>query len=98
MANKGKVVSAIPAPTRVSKSRIDWDTPARLAKMSGQPVLAGEHIRNTLVKSLRQYDRPPFKTDEGHIAVILRNSSIEDDGQRYGDVYMQWVPNDKKED
>lgn len=96
MPNKGKVVGAIPKVTRVSKSRIDWDTPAKLAKMSGQPVLAGEHIRNTLVKSLRQYDRPPFKDSTGHIAVLLRNSKVEADGNRYGDVYMQWIPNEKE--
>lgn len=97
MVNKGKVVGAIPKVTRIGRSKYDWDTPARLAKMSGQPVLAGEHIRNSLVKSLRQYDRPPFVTDEGHIEINLRNSSIDEQGVRHGDVYMQWVPNQKEE-
>lgn len=94
--HKAKVVDEVPKPTRTGRSKFDWDTPARLAKLSGQPVLAAQHIRNSLVKSLRQYDRPPFKTEDGHIAVLLRNSSVEE-GVRYGDVYMQWVPTETKE-
>lgn len=93
---KGKVVSSVPPPTRLSRSKIDWDTPARLARMSGQPVLAGVHIRNTQIKSVRQYVRPPFVDENGHIAIKLRNSRIEDDGHRYGDVYFEWIPNEKE--
>jgi hypothetical protein len=46
---------------------------------------------------MRQYTRPPFVTDEGRIAVKLRNSKIEDDGKRYGDVYFEWEPKKKEE-
>jgi len=97
MTNKGKVVREVPKVNRASRSKYDWDTPARLAKLSGQPVLAGEHISDSLVKSLRQRERAPFRDHEGHMKIQLRNSKIEDDGIRYGDVYMQWVPNEKAE-
>lgn len=94
MTDKGRVVPEIPRPGRGSASQIDWDTPARLARLSGQPVLAGRNIRETLVKSLRLRKRHPFIDDTGHIAVKMRNSTINDeDGLRYGDVYLEWTPN-----
>lgn len=94
---KGKVVSSVPRPTRVSRSKIDWDTPANLARLTGQPVLAGKHILNSQIKAVRQYQRPPFVEDNGHIAIRLRNSRIEEDGKRYGDVYFEWIPKEKEE-
>lgn len=90
---EGKIVSAIPKVTRRSKYGINWDGFAYLAKQTGQPVLAGKNIRNSQVKAIRQYDREPFTSNEGHIAVHLRNSHIDpNDGRRYGDVYFEWVP------
>lgn len=89
---KGKVVGAVPPVSR-ARSTIDWDSPALLAKMTGQPVLAATDIRNTRVKAVRQYTRAPFITPEGRIVVELRNSHINpDDGERYGDVYFTWEP------
>lgn len=93
---KGKVVDAIPAAGgRISKYGINWDNMAYTAKLTGKPVLAGENISNSRVKSLRAYKRPPFVDDDGHIAVHLRNSSIKADGKRYGDVYFEWVPDEQ---
>lgn len=87
------IVSAIPKVTRRSKYGINWDGYAYLAKQTGQPVLAGTDIRDTQVKSLRQYDREPFLSAEGHIAIRMRNSHIDPaDGKRYGDVYLEWIP------
>lgn len=92
--DEGKIVSAIPKVTRRSKYGINWDGYAHLARQTGQPVLAGKHISNSQVKSIRQYDREPFVTPEGHIAVRLRNSEIDPkDNRRYGDVYFEWIPN-----
>lgn len=90
MAPKGKIVNAVP-PAR-ARGDVDWDSMARLAKMSGQAVLAATHVRNSRVKSVRQYTRPPFVTDEGRIIVELRNSKRESDGERWGDVYLRWEP------
>lgn len=90
---EGKIVTTVPKPSRRSKYGINWDEQARLARLVKQPVLVGSNIRNTQVKSLRQYDRDPFVTDEGRISIMLRNSSISPkDGKRYGDVYFEWVP------
>lgn len=94
---EGKVVRDVPKPTRVSKYGINWDHHANLARLTKQPVLAGTHIRNTQVKSLRQYNRAPFVDETGRIVIKLRNSHIEEDGLRYGDVYFEWEPTEKKE-
>lgn len=89
---KGKIVPSVPPVSR-AKSTFDWDTPAQLARMTGQPVLAAEHVRISRIKSVRQYNRPPFLTSEGRIVVEMRNSSVDDaDGERYGDVYFTWEP------
>ena len=90
---EGKIVSAVPKVTRRSKYGINWDGFAYLAKQTGQPVLAGRDIRNSQVKAIRQYDREPYVSEEGRIAVRLRNSHIDPkDGIRYGDVYFEWIP------
>lgn len=93
---EGKTVSAIPAPTRVSKYGINWDKYVEIAKMTGQPVLAGHNVRESQVKSMRQYTRPPFIQEDGHVVIALRNSKVES-GVRTGDVYFEWVSTQKKE-
>lgn len=94
---KGKVVNAVPPARNRRGPHIDWDSAAALARLSGQPVLAAEHVRNTRIKSVRQYTRPPFVTDEGRIVIEMRNSSIDEkDGERYGDVYFTWEPTKKE--
>ena len=93
---EGKIVNAIPAPSRVSKYKINWDEFVEVARMTGQPVLAGSNIRETQVKSMRQYTRAPFVQEDGHVHIALRNSHIEN-GIRVGDVYFQWIPNQKEQ-
>lgn len=93
---EGKIVNAIPAPSRVSKYKINWDEYVDIAKLAKSPVLAGRNIRETQVKSMRQYTRHPFVQEDGHVSIALRNSEVKD-GVRTGDVYFEWVPNDKKE-
>lgn len=93
---EGKIVNSIPAPSRVSKYRINWDDFVVLARMTGQPVLAGTHIRETQAKSMRLYTRAPFVQEDGRVKIALRNSRIEDDGHRYGDVYFEWIPATKE--
>lgn len=96
MKNEGKIVNAIPAPSRVSKYKINWDEFVDIAKLAKSPVLAGKNIRETQVKSMRLYTRHPFIQDDGRVKIALRNSRIEN-GVRLGDVYFVWVPNEKKE-
>lgn len=93
---EGKIVNAIPAPSRVSKYKINWDEFVEVAKLAKSPVLAGSNIRETQVKSMRQYTRYPFVQDDGQVHIALRNSHVKD-GVRVGDVYFQWVPNKKEE-
>lgn len=95
MTNKniGDTVDAIPAPKRPQKYDINWDHHANMAYLTGKPVLAGKHIRLSQVSALRQYTRSPFRETIGHIAIAMRNSSVESDGIRYGDVYFTWVYN-----
>lgn len=92
---EGKIVTSIPPISRATKSGINWDRYAELARQTGQPVLAGKSIKDSHVKSVRQRHRPPFITPEGRIAVRLRNSHVDPrDGYRYGDVYLEWIPED----
>lgn len=93
---EGKIVNAIPAPSRVSKYRIDWDQFVEVAKLAKSPVLVGSNIRETQVKSMRQYTRAPFVQKDGRVHIALRNSKIEN-GVRVGDVYFEWIPTEKKE-
>lgn len=88
---KGKTVSAVPPVSR-ARSKFDYDSPALVAKMTGQPVLARTKAPESNIKSVRGYKRAPFVTDEGRILVEVRNSSIHEDGKRYGDVYFTWIP------
>lgn len=89
---EGNAITAIPAPTRGFRSGIDWDHPANMARNTGKPVLAGKKVRISQINAIRQYDRPAFKDSTGHIAVTMRNSSIEE-GVRYGDIYFEWISN-----
>lgn len=96
MPKEGKIVHEIPPVrrnVRHTRHEIKWDEYATLAKLTGQPVLAGQNIRNSTVKSVRQYTRYPFVDDTGHIAVRFRSKTIGEDGERYGDVYLEWIPN-----
>jgi hypothetical protein len=92
---EGKIVNAIPAPNRKSKYGIDWDNCVEVAKLAKAPVMVGKNIRETQVKALRQRTRHPFVQADGHVHIALRNSHIKD-GVRLGDVYFQWIPNQKE--
>jgi hypothetical protein len=93
---EGKIVSAIPAPSRISKYKINWDEFVEIAKLAKSPVLVASNIRETQVKSMRKYTRAPYVTSEGHVVIALRNSEIKN-GVRVGDVYFEWIPNQKEE-
>jgi hypothetical protein len=87
---EGQILDAPPPDAKVKHN---WDRMAALAKANpGKTVLAGKHVRDSLVKSVRKRNRPPFVTSEGEIIINLRNSTIEADGVRYGDVYFSWKP------
>jgi len=93
---EGKIVNAIPAPSRVNKYKINWDEFVDIAKLAKSPVLVGRNIRETQVKALRQRTRHPYVQEDGHVAIALRNSEVEN-GVRTGDVYFEWIPTTKKE-
>ena len=92
---EGKIVKEIPTPTRQSKYKIDWDKFVDVAKMMKSPVLVGSNIRETQVKALRQRTRHPFVQEDGHIHIALRNSEVKN-GVRVGEVYFEWIPNQKE--
>jgi hypothetical protein len=88
--NKGKLVGKLPP--RASRGEdYDWDAAAILAATHpDEAVLAATHVPESRVKSVRGYTRRPFITEAGRIAVAVRNSTVEADGIRYGDVYFTW--------
>lgn len=92
----GKIVNAVPAPTRASKYGINWDQHAEVARLTGQPVLAGTGVKESQAKAIRLYRRKPF-IDPGHgrITVKFRNSKLVG-GVRIGDVYFEWTPEQKE--
>lgn len=91
---EGAIVDRVPNPSKQTRyPHIDWDTHADMARITGRPVLAAKNIRNSTVKSVRQYTRPAFRSAEGRIVVHLRDSYIGEDNERYGDVYLEWTPN-----
>lgn len=96
--SEGNVLNQLPPKNFPNRAREDWDEFAVLAQdHPGQPVLADKHIRRTLSESIKTYRRAPFYTERGHIRVNLRNSQIEDDGLRYGEMYFTWVEREHHE-
>lgn len=89
---KGKIGPLPPAGT-AAKAGYDWDAAALLARKNpGDAVLAGEDVRDSLVKSVRGYRREPFRSPKGRISIHERNSYIKDeDGRRYSDLYFVWI-------
>ena len=86
----GNIVSKVPS--RASRGEdYDWDAMAVLAiQHPDKWVLAAEHVPESRVKSLRGYTRRPFRQAGGRIIIAVRNSAVEADGIRYGDVYLSW--------
>jgi len=93
---KGKLVGKLPP--RASRGEdYDWDAAALLAvQHPDEAVLAATHVPESRVKAVRGYKRKPFVSDTGHIMVAVRNSAVEADGIRYGDVYFLWEPTQKE--
>lgn len=94
----GELVSDLP-PRRAwnRNDDVDWEKFAELAQENpGKAVLAAKHIRESRAKSVRRYPNPPFRQDNGRIKVIIRDSTIESDGYRYGDVWLMWEATKKK--
>ena len=88
---KGRIVSELPSPRR--DYVYNWDASALLAQQHpGSVVCAAERVPESKVKSLRMYRRAPFRQADGHIQINVRESHVEEDGIRYGNVYMVWVP------
>lgn len=90
---KGRIVPKTPS-ARAGEQDYDWDEYARTALAHpDSSVLAAEHVPISRINSLRMYSRPPFVDDNGvrKVAVKMRNSAKEDDGVRYGDVYLEAV-------
>lgn len=85
-------------PPRASRGEdYDWDAAAKLAaEHPDEAVLAATHVPESRVKSVRGYTRKPFVTETGRIGVAVRNSTVEADGIRYGDVYFIWEPTQKE--
>lgn len=97
---EGATVDAIPATRRPTiRYNIDWDHMANLARLTGKPVLAGTNIRITQLGAIRQYKRPAFRDETGHIKAIMRESKINpEDGVRYGDIYFEWIDTTNQEE
>ena len=94
---RGKLVGKLPP--RASRGEdYDWDAAALLAvQHPTEAVLAASHVPESRVKSLRGYTRHPFIQDNGRIIIAVRNSTVEADGIRYGDVYFQWESRESTE-
>lgn len=86
---KGTVQQNLP-PINREKGR-EWDDKALLAQANpGNAVLAAEHVHRSRYETARQYRREPYFTSAGRIRVHIRNSKVEADGQRYGDLWFVW--------
>jgi hypothetical protein len=76
----------------------EYDEFAVLAQANpGDAVLVASQVNRSRYETVRQFRRAPYYTDEGHIRVHLRNSTVGPDGQRYGDVWFVWVPSETTE-
>lgn len=98
---KGKVVQEIPKKrtTRRVNNQYDWDKHALQARKAWpNPILAEGSVPMSHVNSVRLFKGDPFSNKDGHIEVHLRNSKVDDKGIRRGEVYLQWVPNETKEE
>ena len=98
MTNR-RVIDTLP-PERRGNDPYGWVKAAEDARKlhSENPeawIVAAEHVPVVKISALRQYSTEPFRTDEGRVDVRYRNSKVGDDGVRYADCYMRWVPKEK---
>lgn len=90
-----KVVGALPPRGNINT---EWDGFVPIARENpGQAVRVGTNVPNLRVNAIRQYvRRPPYLTEEGRIEVSLRNSRVDADNIRRGEMYFTWHPATKK--
>lgn len=97
-----RIIRELPPTTRGrGREAYEWDKAALDAKKQYDEdpklwVLAGEAVPQSQINALRQYSVQPFVTDDGRIEVAMRNSFKGDDGKRYGDCWVHWVPKKKE--
>jgi hypothetical protein len=97
MTPKGRpTVDSVP-PARRRPSN-DWDAMAIMAQHTGKPTRAGTNVPISKIKSVRTYRRPPFRTDEGHIIINMRNTHHDPDLGTVGDMYFTWAPNEQQKE
>lgn len=95
MSNR-RVIEQLP-PERSGTDPFDWISAAHDARKlhSVNPdawIVAAEHVPVVKIAALRLRSTEPFRTPEGNVQVSYRHSKVEDDGVRYADCYMRWVP------
>lgn len=98
---KGKVVTQIPKKRsmRRANDNYDWDKHAKDARKAWpNALLAEQSVPVSHINSVRGYRSEPFLNDDGYISVTYRDSVLGDDGIRRADAYLQWVPNETKEE
>lgn len=72
----------------------DADSKAREAQANpGTAVLALSDVKIGIASTIRKYRNAPFVTDSGNIEVNVRNSRVDLDGVRRGDIYFTWKNN-----
>ncbi len=89
----GEVVNTIPPRgVRASKEAQKWDEFAVQARREyPAAVKAADRIKHSTLTGIRQRTRAPYRTDDGRIQVIARDSFTED-GIAYSSMYFLWVP------
>lgn len=94
MVKSLKVLDELPKPQGARGA--EWDNFAWAATLyPGKAIAAAENVPESRIRSLRQYNRPPFVMPDGRIKVHMRNSYVAANGVRYGDVYFTWVPKEQ---
>lgn len=91
---KGELVDSIPVRGNVPPSAAAWDDAARKAQDNpGKAVRAATHVPLSRISALRMYRRAPYRDEKGNrtLKISMRNSVVEPDGKRYGDVYFEWI-------
>lgn len=91
-----RVIEELP-PERQAADPYRWVEAAKAAQQLHKEnptawIEAAKHVPVVKIAALRLRRTPPFMTTEGQIEVTYRHSKVEDDGVRYADCYVRWVP------
>lgn len=90
MGKKGTFAESPPPRSKVVPG-YDWEGAAEKArKRPGAWLFVEDDVPYSLIKSVQQYRRPPFRTDEGYVSVHMRNSHVDEQGVRRGEVHFVW--------